>query len=74
MVDKSSEIYKIDKINVLSTISYDALYNYTKSQKISAAYCKPFQHSKEKTCRGGGVGHNVPLSGQNRADERHTIF
>ena len=25
----------------------------TESQKVSSAYCKPFQHSKEKTCRGG---------------------
>ena len=35
------------------TVSYDALYNYTKSQKISSAYCKPFWHSKAKACREG---------------------
>ena len=28
------------------------------SQKVSSTYWKPFQHSKVKTCRGGG--HNVP--------------
>ena len=33
----------------LLTISNDAIYNYTKSQKVSSAYCKLFQHSKEIT-------------------------
>ena len=35
------------------TVSNHALYNYTKSQKVSSAYCKPFWHSKAKTCGGG---------------------
>ena len=34
----------------------DALYNYTKCQKVSSAYCKPFYDSQAKTCR----GHIVP--------------
>ena len=37
----------------LKTVSDDALYNYTKRQKISSAYCKLFWHSKAKTCRKG---------------------
>ena len=28
-------------------------YNYTKSQKVSSVYQRPFWHSREKTCRGG---------------------
>ena len=35
----------------LKTISVDALYNYTESQKVSLAYYKPFLHSKAKTYR-----------------------
>ena len=30
----------------------DALYNYTKNQKVSLVYYKPFLYSKEETCRG----------------------
>ena len=30
------------RILALFNISNDALYNYTKSQKVSSAYCKPF--------------------------------
>ena len=41
---------------LIKIISNAALYNYTKSQKVSSVYCKPFWHSREKTCRGGG--HN----------------
>ena len=33
----------------LKTILNDALYNYTKSQKVSSVYWKPFWHSREKT-------------------------
>ena len=36
----------------LKTVSKYALYNYNKSQKVPSAYCKLFQHSKEKTFRG----------------------
>ena len=32
----------------INTVSNDALYNYTKSQKVSSAYCKPFWHYKAK--------------------------
>ena len=35
--------------------SNDALYNYTKSQKVSLVYWKPFWHRREKTCKGGGA-------------------
>ena len=38
----------------LEAISNDTLYNNTKNQKVSLAYFKPFQHSKEK-----------PVGGQN---------
>ena len=31
----------------MKTISNDALYNYTKSQKVSSVYYKPFRQSRD---------------------------
>ena len=33
--------------------------NHTKGQKVSSAYCKLIEHSKAKTCRGGGGGGDL---------------
>ena len=48
---------------LLETLSNDALYNYTESQKVSLAYYKPFWHSKEKTYVGGGTLNRVNCIG-----------
>ena len=45
----------------LLTISNDALYNYTKNQKVSSAYCKPFENTKEKTCREAQCTIYIPI-------------
>ena len=50
LLDKSIAMATPQDYCQLKTVSNDALYNYTKRQKISSAYCK---HSKAKTCKEG---------------------